>query len=194
MRSLVHIVRHGRTALNADGRFRGLADPPLDTVGLQEVRSTALRLSGRSIAAIATSPLLRARQTAEAITQVVGVEAAIEPGLIDADMGQWQGLTREEAAARDPAEYERYRSNPRRLVIPGGDDVAAVEERVRTTIEELAAENDDLEVVVVSHELPIRLMMSAALGLDGPVLWELDLPTASMTSFIVGFRRWEIAP
>jgi broad specificity phosphatase PhoE len=148
-------------------------------------------MGDRPIAAIATSPLLRARQTAEAIAHVVGIESTIERGLIDADMGRWQGLTREEAAARDPAEYERYRVDPRRSVIPGGDTVAAVEERVRATIQELADAHDELEIVVVSHELPIRLMVSAARGPDGPGVWELDLPTASMTSLIVGRGRWE---
>jgi broad specificity phosphatase PhoE len=194
MTSLVHVVRHGRTTWNADGRFRGLADPPLDSVGLTEVRDTAHRLSGHPVAAIATSPLVRARQTAAAISRIVGVEAAIEPGLIDADMGRWQGLTREEAAARDPEEFGRYRLDPRRSVVPGGDRVAAVEERLRTTIEELAVVHEGLEFIVVSHELPIRLVVSAALGLDGPAVWDLDLPTASLTSLTVGPGRWEMAP
>jgi broad specificity phosphatase PhoE len=67
----VLLVRHGRTALNAQGRFRGLTDPPLDEMGMAEAeeaaRSILARSRDRPIAALATSPLARARQTAESI-------------------------------------------------------------------------------------------------------------------------------
>jgi broad specificity phosphatase PhoE len=91
--TLVHVIRHGRTALNAAGRFRGLADPPLDEAGLAEVAATAGGLRGRPVAWVATSRLLRARQTADAVARIVGVQPAVDPGLLDVDMGAWEGLS-----------------------------------------------------------------------------------------------------
>jgi ribonuclease H / adenosylcobalamin/alpha-ribazole phosphatase len=192
--SLVHVVRHGRTALNADGRFRGLADPPLDAVGLAEAERTAERLAERSVSKIATSPLGRARQTARAIGRSTGIDPVIEPGLLDADMGRWQGLTRDEAAERDPGAFAVYVSYPRAASIPEGDEVRDVEARVRATIERLRAGLDEGELVVVSHELPIRLVLSAVVGVDGAAIWDLDLPTGSVTTIAVGSDGWRAAP
>jgi probable phosphoglycerate mutase len=192
--SLVHVVRHGRTALNADGRFRGLADPPLDAVGLAEAERAAERLAERPVAMIATSPLGRARQTAGAIGRSTGIDPEIETGLLDADMGRWQGLTRDEAAGRDPGAFALYVSDPRAASIPEGDEVRDVEARVRATIERLRAGLDEGELVVVSHELPIRLVLSAVVGVDGAAIWDLDLPTASVTTIAVGSDGWRAVP
>jgi broad specificity phosphatase PhoE len=177
----VHLIRHGRTALNAAGRFRGLADPPLDEEGLAEVARTAEALRGRPVAKVATSRLRRAVQTAQAVARVLELEPVVDPGLLDADMGAWEGFTREEAAARDPEAFARYVQDPRGAVVPGGDALADVEARVREAVEVLAASHPGGEVVAVSHEAPIKLLVSAALGIDGAGIWALDLPTASRT-------------
>lgn len=190
--TLVHVVRHGRTALNAEGRFRGLADPPLDDTGLAEVERTAARLAGRAIAGIATSRLLRARQTADAIARTSGVEPTIDPGLLDLDMGRWQGLTPDEAAARDPGAFETYREDPRSASTPGGERLAVVEQRIRSAVEGLAVAHPGVEVVAVSHEAPIKLLVSGVLGVDGRGVWELDLPTASLTTLRVSRGRWQV--
>jgi broad specificity phosphatase PhoE len=190
--TLVHVVRHGRTALNAEGRFRGLADPPLDDTGFAEVERTASRFSGRSVAAIATSRLLRARQTSDAVARVSGVEPAVDPGLLDVDMGAWQGLTPEEAAARDPDAFETYRRDPRSASTPSGEPLARVEQRVRSAVEALAAAHPGGEVVAVSHEAPIKLLVSGVLGVDGLGVWELDLPTASLTTIRIQGGRWQV--
>ena len=72
----VHVIRHGRTALNAQGRFRGLEDVPLDAHGLAEAEAVASNLSVRPIVAITHSPLSRARQTAEAVGRALGLDLA----------------------------------------------------------------------------------------------------------------------
>jgi broad specificity phosphatase PhoE len=190
--ALVHVVRHGRTALNAEGRFRGLADPPLDDTGLAEVERTAAQLAGRTIASVSTSRLLRARQTADAFAALTGVKPSVDPGLLDLDMGMWQGLTPEEAAARDPAAFEIYRNDPRSASTPEGERLAVVERRVRSAIEALAVAHPGDEVVAVSHEAPIKLLVSGILGVDGRGVWELDLPTASLTTLRVRPGSWQV--
>jgi broad specificity phosphatase PhoE len=190
--ALVHVVRHGRTALNAEGRFRGLADPPLDDAGLAEVERTAARLAGRTIAFVATSRLLRARQTADAVATVTGVKPSVDPGLLDLDMGVWQGLTPGQAADLDPDAFETYRTDPRSASTPGGERLAVVERRVRSAVEALSAAHPGGEVVAVSHEAPIKLLISGVLGVDGRAVWELDLPTASLTTLRVRRGSWQV--
>ena len=192
----VLVVRHGRTALNAQGRFRGLADPPLDEIGLAEVDETARSIaarpktgqpetgqpeSERPIAAIATSPLARARQTAESIGVVTGREPFVMRELLDLDHGAWEGLTADEARARDPLEYERFRDDPRASRPPGGEPLGEVEHRMRTALASLAARYPGEEVVAVSHEIPIRLLLSGLRDVDGRAVWAFDLSTASIT-------------
>jgi broad specificity phosphatase PhoE len=192
--TLVHVIRHGRTALNAAGRFRGLADPPLDEAGLAEVSATAAGLRGRSVGWIATSRLLRARQTADAAARVVGIEPVMDPGLLDVDMGAWEGLTKDEAATRDPEAFATYLEDPRAATVPGGDALAEVEARILAAIAQLATAHPGGEVVAVSHEASIKLLISGLLGLDGADVWSLDLPTASRTAIRIDGTGWRLTP
>jgi ribonuclease H / adenosylcobalamin/alpha-ribazole phosphatase len=184
------VVRHGRTALNAQGRFRGLADPPLDEVGMAEAedaaRDIAARAYERPIAAMATSPLARARQTAESIGLVIGREPFVMGELLDLDHGAWEGLTAEEAEGRDPVEYERFRSDPRASCPPEGEPLIEVENRMRGALASLAARYPGEQVVAVTHEIPIRLIVSGLRDLDGHDVWAFDLPTASVTAITQG--------
>jgi ribonuclease H / adenosylcobalamin/alpha-ribazole phosphatase len=186
----VLVVRHGRTALNAQGRFRGRQDPPLDEVGLAEVEETAASIAarpgGRPVAAIATSPLARARQTAETIGLATGREPFVLEELNDLDHGAWSGLTAEEARERDPQEYELFRRDPRSSVPPGGESLAEVERRMRGAIASLAARYPGEDVVAVSHEIPIRLLLSGINEVDGSGVWDIELPTASVNVLVRG--------
>jgi broad specificity phosphatase PhoE len=188
----LHLVRHGRTALNAQGRFRGLEDPSLDEEGLAQVARAAERLRGLAVVHVATSRLRRAVQTAEACGAVLGLEPVLDPGLLDVDMGAWTALTAEEAAARDPEAFATYRSDPRRARVPQGDALADVERRILGCLEDLAARFEGRAFVAVSHEAPIKLVLSGVLGIDGAGVWELDLPTAALTTLRRAGSGWEL--
>jgi broad specificity phosphatase PhoE len=117
----VLLVRHGRTALNAENRLRGRLDPELDEVGRVEVEALAEELAALRPARVVSSPLRRAMQTAEAIARWVGLRVVQDHGLIDRDYGQWAGYTRDElirnwgsvdrAPGVEPAERMLYRAS-----------------------------------------------------------------------------------
>ena len=121
MNARVLLVRHGRTALNAENRLRGRLDPDLDDVGRAEVQALAEELAALNPARVVSSPLRRAMQTAEAIARLAGVSVAVEHGLIDRDYGQWAGHPRDElirtwgsvdrAPGVEPAERVLYRAS-----------------------------------------------------------------------------------
>ncbi len=96
----VFLVRHGRTGLNAAGGLRGHIDVDLDDVGRAEVAALGDYFRGIAIAAVVTSPLTRARDTAAAIAAATGAPQHVEPALIDRDYGEWAGHTRAEVEAR----------------------------------------------------------------------------------------------
>ena len=94
-RKVVFLIRHGRTALNAQRTFRGHLDAPLDKRGKEQAELTGKLLAEIDLNAIYTSPLKRAVQTAEAISryQKNGVKVLPQPGLMDLSYGQWEGKT-----------------------------------------------------------------------------------------------------
>jgi broad specificity phosphatase PhoE len=86
---MVYLVRHGRTALNAEGRFRGHLDPPLDEEGRREAKAVGRLLLLRPPTHVHSSPLRRAQETAEAIAQITGAPISTWEDLIDLDYGEW---------------------------------------------------------------------------------------------------------
>ena len=138
----VYLARHGRTALNAEGRLRGLSDPPLDEVGIAEVARLADALAARRPTVVVSSPLQRAVATAQAIGAAAGASVTIDVRLNDRDYGPMTGLRRDDVERR----YGSIDS------APGVESRAALAERARRAFLELVAELASGPVVLVSHD------------------------------------------
>jgi len=150
------LVRHGRTAWNAEGRFQGQADPPLDDVGWEQARLTALSLARLRPAAIVSSDLRRAHQTAVMLGAACGLIPATDRNLREVALGTWEGLVHDEAAVRFPAEYAAWSAGAdvRR---GGGETRAEAGARVAAAvIRFLWRVRTDSPVVVVSHGLALE--------------------------------------
>jgi broad specificity phosphatase PhoE len=109
------VVRHGRTAWNATGRYQGHADRPLDATGRAQAAGLVPVLAPLRPVRIVTSDLRRARDTAAPLARASGLALHPDPGLREVDVGAWEGLTRAEAAERHPDEMAAWER---------GDDVA----------------------------------------------------------------------
>jgi len=99
------VWRHGRTGWNAEGRFQGQADPPLDELGRSQAQRAAEILAGLAPDRVVASDLRRAQQTGQILASRAGLPLQIEPRLREIHLGRWQGLLREEVAALYPQEY-----------------------------------------------------------------------------------------
>ncbi|MDP9331680.1 MAG: histidine phosphatase family protein [Actinomycetota bacterium] len=190
--TVVDVVRHGRTVLNEQGRFRGLHDVPLDDRGRAEADALALLLRVRSVVVVFHSPLTRARQTAEPIARRRGIDPVPLASLLDLDHGEWTALSHADAERRDPEEYERFRWDPRASTPPGGEPLIEAEQRIVGTIDELSRRYPGREIAVVSHEVPIRLLLSHLTGLDGAGLWNIPLPTGSVARLRGSAGSWRV--
>ncbi|WP_460698114.1 bifunctional RNase H/acid phosphatase [Nocardia thraciensis] len=175
------LLRHGQTELSVQRRYSGRGNPPLTALGREQAARAAKYLAAKgNIAAVVTSPLGRARETAEAAAQALDVPVRVLDGLIETDFGEWEGLTFAEAAQRDPELHARWLSNPS-LPAPGGESFDQVRERVEAVRRDLVALYPGRNVVVVSHVTPIKTLLQLALGVGPSLLYRLHLDLASLS-------------
>jgi probable phosphoglycerate mutase len=164
------LVRHGETAMTAQGRYSGRADVPLSDRGVAQARAVGGRVAvlAPSVAAVVSSPLTRCVATAEEIAAAVGVAGVRrEPDLIECDFGEWDGLAFHEVRQRWPEEMTRWLSSSH-VAPPGGESFERVAERARRITTQLLTEYSGQTIVVVSHVSPIKLLLrDALLGGDG---------------------------
>ncbi|MEZ5321519.1 MAG: histidine phosphatase family protein [Microthrixaceae bacterium] len=124
----VLLVRHGQSTWNAEGRWQGRADPPLTSKGIEQAKAASLALG--VVDAVFCSPLQRARATAQAFANHLGLTEAIEvDGFAERDAGEWEGLTRVEIEQRYPGYLDKGRRPPR---WEGDDEVV---ERARSALD-----------------------------------------------------------
>jgi probable phosphoglycerate mutase len=191
------IARHGRTEANAAGRLQGRLDLPLDDVGRAQAAAMAATLATTSggVGRIVTSPLVRTRQTAEAIAEATGASVEVDERWIELDYGGYDGLSLGEVPA---SVWSAWRNDPS-FAPPGGESLLEVGARVCAAAEELATDllaqsasasasgrdrGDapvDPNVVVVTHVSPLKAAVTWTLGVDPVHTWRLFVATASIT-------------
>ncbi|WP_040776234.1 bifunctional RNase H/acid phosphatase [Nocardia pneumoniae] len=175
------LLRHGQTELSLERRYSGRGNPPLTAVGREQAARAAKMLAAKGdIAAVVSSPLGRARETAEAAATALGVSAELHDGLIETDFGAWEGLTFAEAAQRDPDLHARWIGDPA-TAAPGGESFDQVRERVDAARRDLIERYPGANVVVVSHVTPIKTLLQLALDAGPSLLYRLHLDLASLS-------------
>jgi len=157
------LARHGETDWNAELRFQGHADPPLNAAGRSQAVALAATLAKARVAAVYSSDLQRAAETARIAADRVGLSVVETPGLREIDVGEWSGLTVDEVIDRFPDGYRRHRD--------GGDgwtDGETHEEltsRIVRTVVEIAAAHPDDTILVVAHGAALRALLAYADGI-----------------------------
>jgi broad specificity phosphatase PhoE len=156
------LARHGETNWNRDGRFQGHADPPLNRRGRAQAVDLARALAAEQLAAVYSSPLRRALETAEVVAASHGLEPIPVDGLREVDVGSWSGLTRGEVEERFPEQFSRWLEFDQ-----GWEDGETYEEmgtRAVAALLELAAAHEHERVLAVTHGGPIRAAFAFADG------------------------------
>jgi probable phosphoglycerate mutase len=174
-------VRHGATEWSQARRFAGARDVPLTAQGRLQAEAVAQALAGAAAVAIYTSPLERARTSAEVIAKPHRLEPVIEPAFREMAFGAWEGLGRDELAARFPIEAAAWATTPHAVTPPEGEPLPAVDARVRAALAALAERHRGQTVILVSHAIVTRLIVLEALGLGPERLWSVDASPAGIT-------------
>ena len=144
-------IRHGETEWNAAGREQGQLDSPLTARGVKQASAIAERLKRYRFAALYSSDLGRALQTAEIVAQATGAGIAVDPGLRERNTGIFQGMTKAEMAERHPREYAAYSGDPYGYKIPGGESGQQRSERSVRVFNALADRHAEDTIVVITH-------------------------------------------
>lgn len=145
------LVRHGRSEANAQRRVQGWLDSPLDEVGCTQARAVARRLQQEQPQVVYTSPLLRARKTAEIIAHRLEIPLVVDERLRERGVGVLTGLTGEEIALQFPDLQEAWRDSRKMLSPPEGESPALFFARVRAAFRSIVDDHPHDNVVVVSH-------------------------------------------
>jgi glucosyl-3-phosphoglycerate phosphatase len=180
--------RHGQTPWNAERRFQGQSDVPLDETGQAQAERAARLLAGLRPDLIVSSDLSRAAGTAAALARLAGLEVTFDKDLRERHGGRWEGLTDSEIRARYPVEHANWEP-------PDGEPTTAVAERVAAALHRTAATlaADDRPgasglAVVVSHGAALRLGMSRLLGMPDDLSGVLG-PLSNCSWSVLGRRR-----
>jgi len=164
------LLRHGRTAHNADGVIQGQLDTPLDAAGLQQADAVAGVFAATPPAVLLTSDLARATATAAALARAAGAEAVADARLRELHLGSWQGLTAEQARAQHPAEWAAWRAGED-VGRGGGETYREAGERAAACVRErLGDVPPGGMLLAVTHGGTARAALGVLLELD-PVSW-----------------------
>lgn len=187
------LLRHGQTEMSVAGQYSGRRNPELTAFGKRQARAAARRLAAAQeggkryepkldgIAAVVSSPLARAQQTAEACAKALELDVVTHEGLLELDFGEWEGKTFAEAHNADPEFHAKWLAD-QSLPCPGGEAVADVFRRAESVQRDVEKRFPGQAVLLVSHVTPIKSLVCQALGLgvEGVNATHLDLASLSV--------------
>lgn len=186
------LVRHGETPWNRELRMQGQTDTPLSATGCAQAAALGQRLAGSAFAALYSSDLNRAWDTATAIAQSTGHEVIPDPRLRERRFGIFEGLTRSEIGERYPEELQRFESRDPDYTIPGGESARAFWARCLGCLAEIGERHAGAEVVVVTHGLVLDAIYRAAHGLPHDQPRPVPLVNASVNAFTYRAGTWRM--
>lgn len=168
--TLLYLIRHGEVDPAWRGRIYGGLDIDLSERGRDEARAGAAILADARIDRVISSPLRRARFTADLVAHERGLDVIEHPGLVEIHRGDWAGRTFEELEARDPGAHERWLAAPTNTRPPGGESLSDLRDRVRDALRntiDLGSEGGPTPcAVVTAHGWVVRTILCDALGIE----------------------------
>ncbi|MFZ3171430.1 MAG: alpha-ribazole phosphatase [Carboxydocellales bacterium] len=167
------LIRHGETIWNNEMRYQGHSDIPLSDEGREQAKKLSARLAGEEIDHFYASDLSRAYETAEIIAAPHHKTVQKMELLRETMFGAWEGLKFTEIQERFPEVWAKWRDDPRSTVLPEGESLDSVYERVNSAINQIRERHPKETVVVVGHGGIIRLILYAALDLDIKYIWRI---------------------
>jgi probable phosphoglycerate mutase len=186
------VVRHGETTWNREKRMQGVTDTRLSDIGLAQAQALGRRLKGHRFAALYSSSLARALETARAIGEHTGVEVVVDDRLRERCFGIFEGLTAAEIVERYPQEHARFASHDPDYEVPGGECATGFGRRCLGCLAEIADRHPGEEVVVVSHGLVLDSLYRAAHRLAHGAPRPVPLINASINRFGYGGGAWRM--
>ena len=183
--TVMMLTRHGATEFSLARKFSGAggADPALADIGVEQANAAGEEINERGpISRIVSSPLRRARETAERVAAHCGIaDVGVIDDLAECAFGEWDGYTFAEVMSRWPRELEAWLASPE-VAPPGGESFAAHRTRIDRVRHDLVAAHPGERIVVVAHVTPIKMMVEIALDAPLAALYRMELLPGSLTT------------
>ncbi len=180
----VILVRHGKTVWNAEGRYQGKYDIPLNEEGKEQARRVGKALKDFPVKAVYSSPLLRCLETAREIAKHHNLEVIKKEGFREIDHGEWEGLLAEEVERKYPELLKLWRERPAEVKMPGktGESLKDVYDRAVKAFEEVVSQHSDEDlIVIVGHDATNKVLMCYLLGTSLNKFWAFKQANCGIT-------------
>ena len=186
------LIRHGRTDWNDAHRFQGHSDIPLNDSGMAQAEKLGKRLAGWPFDVVYTSPLLRARQTAEAVAVRHGKTPVVLEGLVEINFGCWEGLHLKSIREKDQEVLQAWLKDPFSCMPQGAETWQDIRSRVEGAVEEIFRTRHE-RIVIVSHGGIMRALYAVMLNLDPHSVWNLKTSNCAISGIEVREHQTSLA-
>ena len=174
-------LRHGQTPRTAEKKYAGHEDVDLNELGEKQARGADEALKDvEGISAVISSPLLRCVRTAEVVGEALGKKVKVEPGFVECNFGDFDGLTMQQAKERFPELHDEWMADPS-VAPPSGEALTEVYARVKGAVRGVVEKHQGETVVIVTHVNPIKAALGESLGSGTQIFSRLFLDPASMS-------------
>ncbi len=177
----VILVRHGKTIWNAEGRYQGRVDVPLNEEGREQAKRVGLALRDFPIKAVYASPLKRCTDTAGEIAKYHKLNIITDEGLKEINHGKWEGMLATDVAKEYPELLKLWRERPKEVVMPEGESLMDVYRRAVPSFKRIIEKHPDDIVAIVGHDATNKVIMCYLLGLDLNMFWTFKQANCGIT-------------
>lgn len=168
----LHLIRHGQTNFNAEKRVQGQFDSVLTDIGIQQAKDIKSKIEGLDLKAVYSSTNIRARHTAEILTQNLSLDIAYRDGLREIMMGPWQEKLYSDVSQTAPEQMEAFMHAPERFALEGAETFAQVQARGVKAIKAIIKSRARGRVLIVSHGVMIKTILCHYAGVSLRHVWD----------------------
>jgi broad specificity phosphatase PhoE len=171
---VIYFIRHGESVGNKENRFRGRHNFDLSANGINQAEALKNELSDITFNCIYTSPLIRAKKTAEIISQD-RAEVISSEELINVSLGSWENQIKGDIKNKYPDLWDTWLTAPEELNFEGMETFAEVQRRSYQFIMQVVPRHPDQTIAIVSHRAVLKPLFAALLGMTGRYFWKIDI-------------------
>ena len=185
----LYVARHGETNWNYEGRYQGRLESQLSALGERQAAALASALASSGAKRVIASPLSRCTETAAPLARALGVAIETDDRLLEIAHGTWEGRLRDDIGRFDSERMQAWRRAPETVTFEGGESLADVAGRWRAFAGSLGGDND---VVVVTHDVLIRLAILDATGRGAREFWKPRVRNGAYAVLSGSGERWNL--
>jgi alpha-ribazole phosphatase len=191
MTTILYLIRHGLTKGGRERRYKRSIDVPISEEGLRQIAKASdfinAHLDGAHLAAVYSSPLSRALESARVIAMPHGLTPIVDYNLRERHFGIWEGLTFDEISRKYPLEFQRWAENPLEHSPIGGESSREVRDRIMPAVETIVSSHAGERVAIVGHGGVNRIILCELLGMPLEHMFRIEQDNAAVN--IVEFHE-----